>query len=129
MKQDKSAGDLLLEVVDPFLEHGYACGEAECDECVRLINRVRVAHKVWQSSEYKRVSAAERPAPSNRSVATTAPEHPNERPAQTCATCRFWTHACILGVGCRWGGDLKDQLETFGCTLHEPVPPGQVAQE
>lgn len=55
------------------------------------------------------------------------------RPAQTCATCKHYKQdahrmsgPCELGVKFDLGSCVP---YNFGCTLHEPAPPGPVAQE
>lgn len=55
-----------------------------------------------------------------------------ERPAPTCATCEFaLAHLCknqrlIQSLAIGW---FVPPSPDFGCTLHEPAPPGPVAQE
>jgi hypothetical protein len=74
---ERTAGDLLLEVVDPWVEHASACDRDDCEQCVLLINRLRLAYKVWKNSAHQ--SASVPPA-----------EH----------------HRCS-GCGHRWTGALK----------------------
>lgn len=47
-----TAGDLYLAALDEWFSHGEACRVDACATCVLLINRVRLARKVWRSSQH-----------------------------------------------------------------------------
>jgi hypothetical protein len=53
----KTAGDLLNDALDVYMPHAMECGADTCTTCDLTINRLRLAYKVWQNSEYKAVSA------------------------------------------------------------------------
>lgn len=55
-----TAGDLYLAAVEEWLAHMDVPHDDQeaCSECVLLVNRVRLARKVWQSSSHKGVSDA-----------------------------------------------------------------------
>ena len=50
-----TAGDLYLAALDEWFWHGESCQVDTCDTCTLLINRVRLARKVWQSSQHRSV--------------------------------------------------------------------------
>lgn len=52
-----SAGDLYLSATDEWVEHAERCDSDDCDACVLLLNRLRLARKVWQNSQHKAVTA------------------------------------------------------------------------
>ncbi len=55
-----SAGDLFLRAASEWMEHAEACGIDECETCVLLFNRARLARKVYQNSAHQRVTAKHR---------------------------------------------------------------------
>src|SRR3954467_14584856 len=52
----KTAGDLLVEAVDAYLPHAMGCNAETCATCDLVINRLRLAYKIWQNSDYTAVS-------------------------------------------------------------------------
>lgn len=48
-----SAGDLYLAAVEEWTDHAEACNRDVCEACVLLINRMRLARKVYRNSAHK----------------------------------------------------------------------------
>lgn len=48
-----SAGDLLIAATDRWMRHAAGCDLETCAQCITLINQLRLAYKVWQSSGHK----------------------------------------------------------------------------
>lgn len=61
-EQGKSAGDLLVEAVDQWMPHATVCDLDECAECAVMINRLKLAYKVWQVSQHKGIREPAQPA-------------------------------------------------------------------
>lgn len=54
-----TAGDLFAQAADAFCEHAERCNADECEDCVLLVNRLRLARKVWHNSEHRALTRSE----------------------------------------------------------------------
>lgn len=52
-----SAGDLYLAALDEWFTHCLGCNADPCDTCATVLNRARLARKVWESSAHRSVSS------------------------------------------------------------------------
>lgn len=57
-----SAWDLYLAALDEWFTHCLECDADPCETCATVLNRARLARKVWQSSTHKTVSDQQRTA-------------------------------------------------------------------
>lgn len=51
-----TAGDLYLAALDEWFAHCLGCDADTCETCVTVLNRARLARKVWQSSAHAGVA-------------------------------------------------------------------------
>lgn len=51
-----SAGDLLLQKIDAWADHAFACRLEECPTCDVLLNQWRVAYAAWRNSRHQAVT-------------------------------------------------------------------------
>ena len=57
----ETAGDLYLKAADEHFVHASDCSDDECRTCTLLINRMRLARKVWLNSSHQSVAAHRSP--------------------------------------------------------------------